>query len=433
MTLTETGRTPEMRDSIYRKTLLENGIRVVSERMPSVRSVSIGVWVMVGSRDESPENNGISHFIEHMVFKGTTKRKTHEIAESLESLGGQLNAFTSRELTCYYAHILDEHLPIAVDVLADLVLNPLFDPKEIEKEKAIVSEEISNLEETPEEVIHELFMKGLFPNHPLGFSTLGTRESVERLQREDLFQYMRTHYTGTRMVVAAAGNLDHARLVELVEKYFAEVQPWGTRKVQAPNAMLSDQRITENGSLQAHLCLGTTTYPYASEKKYGLLLLNMLLGGGMSSRLFQNIREKHGLAYSVYSFTEFLLDTGLLGIYVGTDPDKVTKCIELIQSELARLQKEPVGSDELDRAKSQLKGSLVLALENTSSRMNRLAKTEIYLEEYYSLDRILTDIGQVTPGEVNHIANELFGDHRVHVSVLRPAKSSKPNSPREES
>ncbi|RMD87229.1 MAG: insulinase family protein, partial [Calditrichaeota bacterium] len=331
----------------YKKTRLDNGIRVISEKIPYVRSISIGAWLTVGSRDENASNNGISHYIEHMMFKGTKNRKAYEIAESLESVGGQINAFTSKELTCYYAHILDEHLEIAVDVISDILINSVFDEQEMEKEKQVIVEEINNMEDTPEEMIHELFIKDLFPDHPLGFSTLGTRENVWGFTRQDIYDYLSRNYAKNRLVIAAAGNVDHDKLVELVETKFVEFHNSVDRVLYPPNGPRQGENIIKNGGIQAHICLGTLAYSYRDPKKFPLLILNTLLGAGMSSRLFQNIREKHGLAYSVYSFIDFLFDTGLFGVYIGTDKNKIGASIELINKELEDLKKNPVSKEEL--------------------------------------------------------------------------------------
>ena len=409
-----------MTESEFKKTILDNGIRLVTERIPSVRSVSIGVWLTVGSSNESKRTNGISHFIEHMMFKGTQKREAVDIATSLESVGGHLNAFTGREVTCYYAHILDEHLPTAVEILADILINSVFDPSEIEKEKKVIIEELNALEETPEERIHDLFVSDLFPDHPLGLSVIGSRENIRRFKREDLFEYVHKHYTTDRMVVAAAGNVVHEELLGLVERYFRDLDRAGTSQKVVPTHPVHGHNIVEDGSIQAHICLGTQSYSYRDQRKFGLLVLNTLLGSGMSSRLFQNVREKHGLAYSIYSYIDFFCHTGMFGVYVGTDQNKIDSSLDLINAELRRLTREPVPEAELERTKSQLKGNLMLGLESTSSRMNRLAKMEIYLNKYFTLDDTLTEIDRVTQDDVLNVANELFQEERLFTTVLKP-------------
>ncbi len=409
-----------LKDAVYHKTILNNGIRIVSEKIPAVRSISIGVWLTVGSRDETAANNGISHFIEHMVFKGTSNRTAADIAQSLESVGGHLNAFTGKEQTCYFAHILDDDLPIAVDVISDFLKNSLFLNEEMEKEKHVILEELSNIEETPEELIHEHFVEDLFPNHALGRSIIGKRENIQTFSVDDIHTYLNQNYTSDRIVIAAAGNVNHKTLVQLVKRNLGQTTTSSNHSYEKPRANSQDQHIIENGAIQAHICLGTQSYSYRDNKKYALLVLNTLLGSGMSSRLFQNIREKYGLAYSIYSFIDFLIDTGLFGVYIGTKKDMIKDSIELIFKELKELKDTAVSQDELNRTKSQLKGNLMLGLESTSSRMNRLAKMEIYLEEYVPLGETLSEIEKVSTAELLDVANELFEEKRIYTTILKP-------------
>ncbi len=407
----------------FNKTQLKSGIRVVTERIPHIRSISIGAWLFAGSRDETWENNGLSHFIEHMMFKGTETRNAFEIAESLEAVGGLLNAFTGKELTCYYAHILDEHLPIAVDVIADILVNSVIDQNEMKKEKNVILEELNTLEETPEELIHDLFLKDLFPDNPLGLPTIGKRENISNFKRQNVLDYLGKNYTCERMIIAAAGNLEHEKVVQLVEDKFQNYKNTGQNIYAPPSKPHQGTNVVENGSIQAHVCLGTHTYSYRDQKKFGLLILNTLLGSGMSSRLFQNIREKYGLAYSVYSYIDFFVDTGLFGVYIGTDKKKINESIELINKELQQLMQNTVSTKELQRTKSQLKGNLMLGLESAASRMNRLAKMEIYLQEYFTLDDTLSEIEKVTQSDIIEIANELFEQDRISTTVLMPKKN----------
>ena len=409
-----------LKDAGYHKTILNNGIRIVSEKIPAVRSISIGVWLTVGSRDETAANNGISHFIEHMVFKGTSNRSAADIAQSLESVGGHLNAFTGKEQTCYFAHILDEDLPIAVDVISDFLINSLFLDDEMEKEKRVILEELNNIEETPEELIHEHFVEDLFPNHSLGLSIIGKRENIQTFSVDDIHAYLNQNYTSDRIVIAAAGNVDHKTLVQLVKRYLGQTTTSSKHAYEKPCANSREQHVIENGAIQAHVCLGTQSYSYKNNKKYALLVLNTLLGSGMSSRLFQNIREKYGLAYSIYSFVDFLIDTGLFGVYIGTTKDNVKDSIELIFKELKELKDTAVSDEELERTKSQLKGNLMLGLESTSSRMNRLAKMEIYLDEYVTLDDTLSEIEKVSTADLLDVANELFDEKKIYTTILKP-------------
>ncbi|MER3523784.1 MAG: insulinase family protein [Ignavibacteria bacterium] len=410
--------------SLYRKTVLENGVRVVTEKIPYVRSASLGLWADVGSRDEDETTNGISHFVEHMVFKGTKKRTVRDIAQSLESLGGYLNAFTTKEQTCFYARVLDMHVREAMDVLADLVQNPTFKKDELEREKLVVIEELKNAEDDPEDIIHDYFEKALFPKHSLGFPIIGTKENVERFKREDLFAHVERHYVPSRLVVAAAGNVDHEALVRLVGEYFRDLpnRSNGVGRRQAP-PRLHHNTFSEypRPINQAHVCLGTVAYSIKHRDRYPLMVMNALLGEGMSSRLYQNIRERYGFAYSVYSFTNLLSDTGVFGVYIGTDKKNIENSIELILKELERLKTKPVSKAELERTKSQIKGVMMLGLENMSGRMMRLGSSELYFESFTSLDAILKKVDAVTPEAIQLVANDLFDEERFSTVVIRPS------------
>lgn len=409
----------------YQRTELDSGIRVVTERIPYVRSVSIGAWVSVGSRDETEINNGISHYIEHMMFKGTATATAADIAQSLESVGGQINAFTGKELTCYYAHVLDEHLPRAIGVIADILSNSLFDEKEMDKERRVILDELNTIVETPEELIHDIFWDDLFPGHPLGYSIIGNKKTISAIDRQTLVDYVHENYTSNRLTISAAGNVDHDELVALVERHFIGISQGITGVYSPPRTPQNGRNVVPNGAIQAHLCVGTHAYTYRDSKKFALLILNTLLGAGMSSRLFQNIREKHGIAYSVYSFIDFMFDSGIFGVYLGTDSQNIDQSLALIGNELNDLRHSTISSDELERTKSQLKGSLMLGLESTASRMTRLAKMEIYLEKYYTLDQTLTEIDGVTAAQVFDVANELFDPSRLHTTILRPKNDVK--------
>lgn len=410
-------------NSLYQKTVLDNGLRVVSETIPYVRSVSLGIWANVGSRDETEQQNGISHFLEHMAFKGTKNRSVKEIAQSIESLGGYLNAFTTKEQTCFYARILDEHLTQALDVLSDIVLNATFDLNELEKEKLVVIEELKNAEDNPDDIIHDYFEKSLFPTHSVGFPIIGTEENLRRFKREDLHAHVKTHYYPSNLVVAAAGNVDHSRLVRLVDRAFRRLRhvPSGAKRASGPGRQhqpgVKEYRRPIN---QAHVCLGTIGYSVRHRDRYSLMVMNTLLGEGMSSRLYQSIREKHGLAYSIYSFAHMLSDTGVFGAYIGTDKGKVEDSIDLIYKELRKLRGKPVSHAELERTKSQMKGTMMLGLESMSNRMMRLGSSELYFESYQTLDSILKKIDAVTPEAINHMANDLLDDKLFSTVIIRP-------------
>ncbi len=408
-------------DSSYRKTVLDSGVRVISEKIPYVRSVSIGAWITVGSRDENAKINGISHFIEHMMFKGTSSRNAAEIAQSLESVGGHLNAFTGKEQTCYYAHILDEHLEIAVDVIADFLSDSIFDPVEMAKEKKVILEELRAIEETPEELVFDLFWRDIFDD-PLGLSIIGNQKTINQFSQDNILDYISHNYSSNRIVVAASGNVDHETLVNLVRNKFEKMPKSVANNPVQSNIKKPARNVIEDGSLQSHICIGTPGLPYVHKEKFSLLILNTLLGGGMSSRLFQNIREKHGLAYSIYSFLDFLFDTGILGVYVGTDLQNIDPALELINQELNKLRTQKVRRDELDRIKAQLKGNIMLGLESTSSRMSRLAKMEIYLEDYHTLDSTLAEIEKVTSEDILTVATRLLNEDNIFTTILKPKK-----------
>ena len=412
-------------NSLYGKTVLENGIRVVSEKIPHVRSVSIGVWADVGSRDEASTQNGISHFLEHMVFKGTRKRNVREIAQSLESLGGYLNAFTTKEQTCFYARVLDSNVGEAMDVLSDLMLNATFKAEEVEKEKMVVIEELKNAEDDPEDIIHDFFERELFPNHSLGNPIIGTEANVRRFHRDDLRAHIRAHYVPNRLVVSAAGNIEHDGLVELVQRHFRSLKMNGSaprKRVPGPTARLKGFRSEHGRPInQAHICLGTIGCSIRHRERYPILLLNAMLGEGMSSRLHQSVREKHGLAYSVYSFVNMLSDTGVFGVYVGADKKNVEQVINLVHHELERAKNKLVSKSELQRIKSQIKGTMMLGLENTSGRMIRLGSGEIYFDSFVSLDTILKKVDAVTPEAIARAARELLKQETFTTVIIRPS------------
>ncbi len=405
----------------YQKTVLPNGIRVVSEELPHVRSVSVGVWLEVGSRYEDAANNGISHFIEHMVFKGTTHRTVREIARSVESVGGYLNAFTSKEHTCYYARVLDEHAELALDVIADIVLHPTFPEKELEKERGVIIEELRNAEDDADDIIHDYFEKAVFGDHPLGFPVIGTETNLRRLTRAELESYRRRFYGSNRIVVAAAGNISHQRLVGLVMRYVADTPAsQNIPGCSKPHPQRAARQEYPRPIQQAHVCLGRAIFGVRSKYRYTMLTLNSLLGEGMSSRLFQNIREKYGFAYSVYSYANLMSDAGTFAAYVGTDRQHVDAATELIVKELEKLKRTPVGRAELERTKAQLKGSMMLSLESMSNRMMRLGTSELYFNELNSLDSIIKQIDAVTREDIQELAQQLFDVDEFSKVVFTP-------------
>ncbi|HZY09860.1 MAG TPA: pitrilysin family protein, partial [Bacteroidota bacterium] len=359
----------------------------------------------VGSRDENETNNGISHFLEHMVFKGTKHNTAKQIARSLESVGGYLNAFTSKEHTCFYARILDDQLPKAVDVISELVQCPIFDKKEIEKEKQVVLEELKNLEDDPDDLIHDYFDSHIYHKHPLGYPVIGKAENIKSFTKGKLRDYIRRHYVPDRMVVAAAGNCKHEEVVELVERYFHGNRHNGTIKRESvSHRQRQTKEVYEKPIMQAHVCMGTRSFSIKNRMRYPLLVLNTLLGEGMSSRLFQNIREKYGFAYSIYSFANLLSDAGNFGIYIGTDVHNIENSIDLITKELDKLKSKPVSEAELRRTKEQVKGALMLSLESMSNRMMRLGSGELYFERYSPIDDIVRNIDAVQQEDMYGVA-----------------------------
>ena len=404
-----------------RKTTLSNGVRVVSESIPSVRSVSVGIWVHTGSRDEAPPESGISHFIEHMVFKGTTRRRMHQIARSMESVGGYLNAFTGKEYTCYYARALDEHLARAVDTVCDLVLDPVIPEKEVEKEKDVVIEEMKMYEDNPEDLIFDRFESALYGDHAMGRPVIGLPETVTSFSRPQLLDFLDTQYTPDRMVLAVAGNVDHERLVRLAEKAFARsTRRPAPRRRMPVNGYAPRHLVEDRPTQQAHIVVGARAYDVHHPRRVALSVLNTILGGGMSSRLNQNIREKYGYCYNIYSFLNLHSDTGDFGVYMGTDPAKVERAKKLIFRELDRLTQKPVSRRMLSRAISQVKGSIMLGLESMGSRMMRLGRQELHFGRFFTLDEILGQVEAVTPEEVLEVARELFVPERFSSVVLMP-------------
>jgi len=400
------------------KEILPNGITLLTEAMPHVRSVAVGVWLKRGSRHETPLQSGISHFIEHMVFKGTKNRSAEVIAAQVDSIGGHMDAFTAKEYASFHLKVLDEHLPLAVDILGDIAMNPLFDPSEMTKEKKVIFEEINMVEDTPDDLVMELFTEAFWPRHPLGRPILGTKSSVSRFRRDELAGFFRSVYRPGNIVIAAAGHLEHGATSRLVRRHFGELAPGGRSRNGGPPRPASRIVTRSKKELeQVHLCLGTPAYPQAHEDRYGVYILNTVLGGSMSSRLFQNVREKRGLVYSISSGVSAYSDAGTLTIYAGTSLDSVDEVVRLSLEELRRMKGEALPADELRRAKDHLKGSLMLSLENTGSRMNHIARQEIYFGRAFKLDEILSGIESVSAEDVPRIAGELFRGE-VTMSVL---------------
>ena len=403
------------------KTILDNGLKVVTEKIDSVKSVSVGIWVKTGSRNETDRQAGITHFLEHMLFKGTESRSSYDIAMSMESVGGYLNAFTSSEYTCYYSRCLNTQFELAMDVLSDMVLHPSFPEEEIEKEKKVVIEEMKMYRDSPDDYLFEEFSGHVFKGHPLGQSTLGFEETVSAFERQDLYDYMDERYQPENLLVSVAGNVDHEKVVDLVSDYFSEVQPKETvdHTPSMPDYEVDQVEFTKPIE-QTHLIIGRRGLNYDHPDKYRLLLANTVLGGGMSSRLHQNVREKYGYCYNITSFNQSYKDTGLYGIYVGTDKDYVDHVRELIEAELDKLKQNPIPEKELAEAKAQLKGKLMLSVESMSNRMSRLAKSEIYFDRFVTLDELQEKIDAVEADQVQNFAQDFFDNEMFSEALLLP-------------
>jgi len=405
---------------VYNRQVLPNGMVVLTERMPAVKSASIGVWVKVGSRDESPEVAGVSHFIEHMLFKGTERRSAQEIAKAIDAVGGTLDAFTSRESTCFYAKVLGEHLPLAIDILADTFLHSRLARDDIDRERQVVLQEIKMVEDTPDDLVHDLFAEAIWGDHPVARPILGQKEIVLRLSQSDIRRHMDRFYRPDCTVIAAAGDIEHDRLVDLVSRAFDGFDGQSIHLDPPAPVSMAAVRVEERDTAQLHLCLGMDGLPHAHEDRYAISLLNAMLGGSMSSRLFQEVREKRGLAYSIYSYQASYRDCGLLVVYAGTSPESSSQVVDLIRAECARLRDEPVDPIDLQQAKDQLKGNLLLGLEGTSSRMTRLAKMEIYFQRNHELDEIIAGIEGVSADQFQAVAERILRDEAFAITSIGP-------------
>ncbi len=402
-----------------RKKEMRNGLIVASEVMPHLRSVSLGVWVKCGSRYEGADNIGISHFIEHMLFKGTQTRSAEDIAKAIDSVGGQLDAFTEKEYVGFFARVLDEHLPFAFDLMSDIVLNPVFPVREMQRERNVIVEEIHMVEDSPQDLILDLYMQRFWKGHPLGQPISGTKESIARIARNDVKRFFKKNYNARSIVVAVAGNVSHQKVIKLAERHFSRLESGSPANPGLPPKTYPGRHVRKKAHLeQTHLCLGTVSPPVASEERYCSHLLSNILGGGMSSRLFQNIREKRGLVYSIYSMLNLYHDAGSLMVYAGTAPENASKVVELILKELGRLKTQLVSSQELKRAKENLKGMVMLSLESSSSRMAHLAQQLIYHGRYYQPEEILEAVERVTAREIRNLANKTFDSSHLMLTAL---------------
>lgn len=407
---------------MFAKTVLDNGIRVLSQELPDTRSVSLGIWVENGSRHEAREQNGISHFIEHLLFKGTERRTAARIAEEMDAVGGVLNAFTGKEYTCYYAKVLDENLAMAIDLLTDIFLHSVFDREEIERERSVILQEISQVEDTPDDFVHDLFNLDFFKDHPLGRPICGEAFTVQKFHRDDFLRFVRDRYLPGRVIVAAAGHLGHADLVKAIERSLGAIH-------ESALAVSEDAPGSQSGVFhhpkaleQVHLCLGVAGIHQSHPQRYAAFILNTILGGGMSSRLFQEIREKRGKAYSVYSFLASYRDVGYLGVYAGTSRDWAEEVVELILKELGRLAAGEIEAEEIERAKSQLVGNMILGLETSDSWMNHISRDEIYFGKAVSLDEISQGVRSVPREELINLARETLRPDAMALTLLGDLK-----------
>ncbi|MEJ5360066.1 MAG: pitrilysin family protein [Desulfobacterales bacterium] len=406
------------------KTVLDNGVRLLAQPMAHARSVSLGVWVDVGARDESDAESGISHFIEHMIFKGTARRSAYQIAREFDAIGGQTNAFTSMEHTCYHARVLDRHLERMVDILTDIFLHSVFDPQEVERERPVILQEIGMMEDIPEDLIHVLAGRRFWDGHPLGRSILGSRETVSAVDSAAMRRFFRGRYRPERIVVAAAGRLEPDRLFDLVGPAFAGIACGEAFPERTPPHPRAQVTVQPRDLEQAHLLIAVEGLPVRDPRRYGLAILNTILGGNMSSRLFQEIRERRGLAYSVYSFVNAHADAGMFGVYLAVAPDSVPVALSCVASEMDRLCREPVEEAERAAAVEYLRGSLLLSAESTDAQMMRIAQNELHFGEELPLERVLEGIAAVSARELQELARGLFCREKTALTVLGPVRES---------
>ncbi|HST22521.1 MAG TPA: pitrilysin family protein [Blastocatellia bacterium] len=400
------------------KTVLPNGLTIITEQMNHVRSASVGIWVRSGSRHEEAAINGISHFIEHTLFKGTRSRTSREIAVESDAIGGHVDAFTSREVAAYYVKVLDEHMSRAFDLLADLVTAPLFDNEELDRERNVVLEEIKMVEDTPDDLVHEVFVANFWPEHPLGRSILGTAETLATFDHDRVAGYFEGIYAPRNLVITGAGNIEHAQFAEMVTGYLGNLIDRPVDLMSSSPSYAARRVIINKDLEQAHLVMGTRCPSMISDDRYTVHLLNVILGGGMSSRLFQTIREEHGLAYAVFSGINSYTDAGYLSVYAATSPDQINDVIRLSVEQFGKFKAEAVSDAELQRAKDQLKVSIMLSLESTSARMSNLARQEIFFGRQFTLDEILERIDRVKTEDIQRIANDIFHSSNLAVTAI---------------
>jgi predicted Zn-dependent peptidase len=406
--------------TMEQKVILNNGVQILTEDIPHVRSVALGIWVHAGSRDEPPEMAGVSHFIEHLLFKGTLHRTARQIAEALEAVGGQLNAFTTKEFTCYYARVMDEYFDLALDVLADMIFNPLFKPEDLDRERNVIREEIKMYEDTPDELIHDVFATTIWKGHALGRPIIGNAQVISSLTREQILAHYQKNYAPANLVVAVAGNINHQQVVEKLQRVFGSGRGQALTRQQSKPVPHAAVTCRTKETEQVHLCLGVPGLPLEHEQIYVFQIISTILGGGLSSRLFQEIRENQGLVYSIYSYHSSYHDTGLFCIYAGLSKNNVVPVIELVFKEIRDLQRKGITGEELRRAKDQMKGNLFLSLENVSTRMSRLAKSQLYLGKIVRPEEVVEKINQVTAAQVKEVAGRLLEPEIFALASIGP-------------
>jgi predicted Zn-dependent peptidase len=419
---------------MLQREVLPNGLRIVTETITYVQSAAIGVWVGVGARDESDDLRGISHVIEHMLFKGTPTRNAQQIADEIDSVGGDINAFTTKESTCYHVRVLSEHVPLGIDILSDMFLNSIIDPEELGREKNVILEEIKRRDDEPDDLVHDVFAETMWPAHVLGKSVIGTPETVTALQADDLRQYMRHRYTPDTIVVAAAGNLDHDEIVAMVGERFGHLtgRKGDWRGVESAAQFVPGIAYIDKPVEQINFVMGVAAFSQLSEDRYKLSVLDSVLGGSMSSRLFQEIREKRGLAYSVGSYTQCYREGGYFAVHAGTSPDTAEQVVDLAKQELRNVRDNNITQAELDRAKNQFRGSIVMGQESMNSRMTRIGRNELIFDRVIPIDEIMSRVNAVRLDDIAQVADFLFGQETYAMATVGPApKKRKPRSPRQ--
>ncbi len=412
------------RTKVINKTVLLNGVKIITKKIPHVRSVSMGVWVNVGARDETIDQSGLSHFIEHMIFKGTARRTAYQIAKEFDAIGGHTNAFTSMEYTCYHAKVLDTHLDTMVEILSDIFLNSVFDPQEVERERPVIFQEIGMVEDSPEEYLHQLASQNFWGDHPLGRSILGTRDNILNFKAETIKDFFHQFYHPQRILVAVAGNVDHEQIVGRVGPAFGTIHNGQDLPERQLPSIKPRQQALHRDLEQAHICLSTLGLSVTAPQRFAFSLMNTILGGNMSSRLFQEVREKRGLAYSVYSYMASHVDTGMFGIYAGVNPDAVMETIGLLVEAMQHLKRAPVSEAELMDAKEFTKGNLYLASESVDNQMVRLAQNEIHFNDYIPVQSVIDRIEAVTAEEIQTLAGQLFNPDKASLTLLGPVDTA---------